>query len=127
MLIKHCVVSLFSIELGKGKWGKVYLGQIRDDHPSAKSQWVAVKTLQTDDADQQAKDVFVRELQQLAALNHPNVVKFLGGDATQHMLIMEFVDASNSYSFGVFYLFLNDLGLWEAVTLSPLFAPRTQP
>ena len=79
-------------KIGAGRFGEVYLA-IRDD--GSYRQRVAVKLAQASTITDESPRRFKSEKQFLAALDHPNVVKFLDADRTedQHAyLVMEWVE-----------------------------------
>ncbi|MBI2932760.1 MAG: protein kinase [Planctomycetes bacterium] len=73
--------------LGKGEMGVVWKAWQRD-----LKRWVAVKFLQSDEADELAR--FVREAQSVAVLSHPNITALyeFGNFEGNFYLVMEYVD-----------------------------------
>jgi predicted Ser/Thr protein kinase len=80
-------------ELGRGGCGAVYLA-----NPKAGGNPVAVKLmLSRAQADARAIDHFKREMQVIAGLKHPNIVRFLdsGSDQGTFFFVMEYCDGGS--------------------------------
>ncbi|MBD2138927.1 protein kinase [Anabaena sp. FACHB-1237] len=79
--------------IGKGGFGEVYLAQNSQNH-----QCVALKVMLPEKAqDENYIQMFIREIENLKALNHPHVVKLLDNDYAENMffLVMEYYEAGN--------------------------------
>lgn len=77
-------------ELGRGGCGAVYLA-----HPEKKSEFVAVKLmLSRAQANARSIEQFKREMNVIAGLHHPNIVRFLdsGSDQGTFFFVMEYCD-----------------------------------
>jgi serine/threonine-protein kinase len=83
-------------KLGEGGMGAVYLG-----YHEGEARQVAIKILaETLTSNQAFVDRFYREVKSGALLNHPNIVRSLGGGQDQetgkHYLVLEFVDGPSA-------------------------------
>ena len=79
-------------ELGRGGMGVVYLGERADGHFE---QRVAIKLIDTANADDPLHQRFLAERQILAGLVHPNIARLLDGgilDDGRPYLVLEYVD-----------------------------------
>src|SRR5690606_38801384 len=79
-------------EIGRGGMGVVYLAERADGHFE---QRVAIKLIDSSDADDPLHRRFLDERQLLAGLVHPNIARLLDGgiaDDGRPFLAMEYVD-----------------------------------
>ena len=77
--------------LGSGNYGTVYKGFWRNSE-------VAVKVLNIGGNRDEIKNELQKEASLMSALNHPNIVKFLGSDTEKSILIMEYVENGSLYN-----------------------------
>ena len=72
--------------LGNGKYGKVYIAKARGINEGEIEVLVAVKQLAAEN--EEARQAFDQELEMLAQLKHPNVIKLLGVCVKDFPLLM---------------------------------------
>ncbi|ALC49431.1 hop, partial [Drosophila busckii] len=84
-------------KIGQGHYGTVYLGELEYDDKNRPKEQVAIKKLRS----MQVTEDFLREIEIMRALNHPNVVKFKYWAIKSQSIIMEY------FEFGSFIVYLS--------------------
>ena len=88
--ISHSELTLSKIELGRGAWGVIWIGQFR-------GQRVAIKQLHKE-ITRHYRELIDREIQTMARLRHPNLLQFIGAvfddPSGDPMIITEVMDTS---------------------------------
>uniref|UniRef100_A0A0D6QT48 non-specific serine/threonine protein kinase n=1 Tax=Araucaria cunninghamii TaxID=56994 RepID=A0A0D6QT48_ARACU len=75
----------FGTEIGRGGFGSVFLGTLKDGRK------VAVKQL--NNTEEEGRDDFIAEVRTLASINHSNLVRLYGFCVEErHLLVYEFMD-----------------------------------
>uniref|UniRef100_A0A0C9RPE0 non-specific serine/threonine protein kinase n=1 Tax=Wollemia nobilis TaxID=56998 RepID=A0A0C9RPE0_9CONI len=81
----HTATNSFATEIGRGGFGSVFLGTLKDGRK------VAVKQL--NNTQEEGLDDFIAEVRTLASINHSNLVRLYGLCVEErHLLVYEFMD-----------------------------------
>ncbi|KNC24939.1 Tyrosine-protein kinase hopscotch [Lucilia cuprina] len=85
---------IFKKKVGEGHYGTVHLGEVRYNSPDNAREFVAIKTLKSLRAPQLSDD-FMREIEIMESLNHPNIVKIKHWIQRPFCIIMEYLESGS--------------------------------
>ncbi|XP_061389403.1 tyrosine-protein kinase hopscotch [Musca vetustissima] len=85
---------IFRQRIGEGHYGTVHLGEVRYNSPNNAREYVAIKTLKSARAPQLSYD-FMREIEIMESLDHPNIVKIKHWIQRPFCIIMEYLESGS--------------------------------
>ncbi|XP_075155140.1 tyrosine-protein kinase hopscotch [Haematobia irritans] len=85
---------IFKNKIGEGHYGTVHLGEVRYNSPNNAREYVAIKTLKSARAPQLSDD-FMREIEIMESLDHPNIVKIKHWIQRPFCIIMEYLESGS--------------------------------
>ncbi|KAL9880141.1 tyrosine-protein kinase hopscotch [Glossina fuscipes fuscipes] len=85
---------IFKNKIGEGHYGTVHLGEVRYNTPINARELVAIKTLKSLRAPQ-LNDDFMREIEIMETLDHPNIVKIKHWIQRPFCIIMEYLESGS--------------------------------
>ena len=78
-----------SKKLGNGNWANVYLAEWR--------KTTVVAKILKDNLDQKAKDIIIKELNNMTKMHHPNIVQLFGYVEEPFIIVMEYFENGDLY------------------------------
>lgn len=85
---------IFKEKIGEGHYGTVHLGEVRYNSPGNARELVAIKTLKAIKAPK-LNDDFMREIEIMETLDHPNIVKIKHWIQKPFCIIMEYLEGGS--------------------------------